>query len=174
MFREDDDSFKRRLFNVIQMSWVFNTATTLVVFAVLFYLLKFNLVMGLLLGVLLAMLANLHLIMSAVTAAGRWEVYINRVVIPRGIRGTEWTIHYGDIESIRNRPSIAGGSIEITLVTGKKLRIDLKDQEKPLLALELAFREYQRTKADNGERGKIQIPIRPISEMGNARANGNG
>ncbi len=157
LYREDDDNFKRRLNSVIQMSWVFNTAVTILVCAGLFYALDYNLVMGIILGVLIAMISNLHLTLSRVTRASRWEIYKNRVVMPKGFRGGNLTIHFDDIESIQRQKGVAGDTMNIKLRNGETLTLDVREQRKPLEALDLAYRQYGKGPA--AQQGKITIPI---------------
>ena len=86
VFREDDDSFKRRLNSAIQFGWVTNTAIAIIVCITILYLLDVNGIYSILLGVLLALLANLYFTLTQVTKASRWEVYRNRVIMPKGTR----------------------------------------------------------------------------------------
>ncbi len=158
LYREDDDNFKRRLNTAIQMSWVFNTAITILVCAVIFYLLDINLVMGIILGILLALMSNLHLTLSRVTRASRWEVYKDRVVMPLGMRGGHRKIPFADIEAIeRQRSAISGEVVVIRLKSGELINLDVEEQRKPLEALDLAFRQYDRTRG--GIVSGITIPV---------------
>lgn len=157
VYREDDDNFKRRLNTAIQMSWVFNTAVTILVCAGLFYALDYNLIMGIILGILLAMISNLHLTLSRVTRASRWEIYKNRFVMPKGFSGVQRTISFDDIESIHRTKGMTGETITVKLRSGESLSLDVEEQRKPLEALELAFRQYGRYRSEQSE--MITIPI---------------
>jgi hypothetical protein len=157
LYREDDGNFKRRLNSAIQMSWVFNTALTILVCAVLFYILDYNLVMGIIFGVLIAMISNLHLTLSRVTRASRWEIYNNRVVMPRGFRGGNLTIHFDDIDSIQRQKGVAGDTMTITMMGGESLTLDVEEQRKPLEALDLAYRQY--AKGPGVPQDRITIPV---------------
>jgi len=158
LYREDDTNFKRRLNTAIQMSWVFNTAITIIVCTSIFYLLDFNLIMGIILGVLLALMSNLHLTLSRVTAASRWEVYKNRVVMPLGMRGGHRTIAFEDIDKIERQRGLTGETVNIKLRSGETITLDVEEQRKPLEALDLAFRQFDRSR--RGPVSGITIPIR--------------
>jgi hypothetical protein len=158
MYREDDDNFKRRLNTAIQMSWVYNTALTILALAIIFYILDLNMVMGIILGVLGAMLSNLHLTLSRVTRASRWEIYKNRVVMPQGFRGGDRTIHFKDIDTIERERKLTGELVMITLKSDELLTFDAEEQEKPLAALELVFRQYGRSHV--GPMREIRLPIK--------------
>jgi len=157
VYREDDDNYKRRLNTAIQMSWVFNTAVTILVCAGLFYALDYNLIMGVILGILIAMISNLHLTLSRVTKASRWEIYKNRFVMPKGFSGGQRTISFDDIESIQRSKGMTGETIIIKLRSGESISLDVEEQRKPLEALELAFRQYDRHHSEQPD--KITIPI---------------
>jgi hypothetical protein len=157
VYREDDDNYKRRLNTAIQMSWVFNTAVTILVCAGLFYALDYNLIMGIILGILIAMISNLHLTLSRVTRASRWEIYKNRFVMPKGFSGGQRTISFDDIESIQRSKGMTGETIIIKLRSGESISLDVEEQRKPLEALELAFRQYDRHHSEHPD--KITIPI---------------
>ena len=162
VYREDDDNYKRRLNSAIQMSWVFNTAVTILVCAGLFYALDYNLIMGIILGILLAMISNLHLTLSRVTRASRWEIYKNRFIMPKGFRGGQRTISFDDIESIQRTKGMAGETITIKLRSGESISLDVEEQRKPLEALDLAFRQYGRYRSERPD--KITIPISGITK----------
>lgn len=158
LYREDDANFKRRLNTAIQMSWVFNTAITILVTSAIFYLLDINLVMGIILGILLALMSNLHLTLSRVTRASRWEVYKNRVVLPLGMRGGHRTLPFEEIEAIeRQRATISGETVVIKLRSGEQITLDVEEQRRPLEALDLAFRQYDRSR--RGSVPRISIPV---------------
>ncbi len=157
MYREDDDNFKRRLNTAIQFSWVYNTAVTILIVVGIFYVLDYNLAMGIMLGVLIAMVSNLHYTLSRVTKAARWEVYKNRVVMPRGFRGGERTIAYGDIKGIERHKSMTGEAVTIVLASGERIVLDVGEQQKPLSALELAYRQFAR--ASGTVHSGITIPV---------------
>lgn len=157
VYREDDDNFKRRLNSAIQMSWVFNTAITILVISTIFYALDYNMVMGIMLGVLLAMMSNLHLTLSRVTRASRWEVYKNRTVMPQGFRGGNRSIPYTDIDSLSRRTGLSGETLTIRLRSGESITLDVEEQRKPLEALDLAFRRFDRSRP--GPTRDITIPI---------------
>ncbi len=157
LYREDDANFKRRLNTAIQMSWVFNTALTILVCASIFYLLDFNLVMGIILGILLALMSNLHLTLSRVSSAYRWEVYKNRVVMPLGMRGGHRTIPFENIEAIERQRTLTGETVVIKLRKGEDISLDVEEQRKPLEALDLAYRQYDRSR--KGPVSGITIPI---------------
>lgn len=159
LYREDDDNFKRRLNTAIQMSWVFNTALTIIVCALIFYFLDFNLVMGIILGILLALMSNLHLTLSRVTRASRWEIYKNRVVMPLGMRGGHRTIPFDDIKALERQKGITGETVSVKLANGEVITLDVDEQRKPLEALDLAFRQYDRSR--QGPVSGITIPISP-------------
>ena len=157
LYREDDANFKRRLNSAIQMSWVFNTATTIIICSVIFYALDLNLVMGIITGVLLAMVSNLHLTLSRVTRASRWEVYKNRVVMPLGLRGGHRTIEFSNIESIERQGGMAGETVVIHTTSGESIALDVEEQRRPLEALGLAYRQYDRSR--EVPRTEIRIPV---------------
>jgi hypothetical protein len=157
LYREDDLNFKRRLNSAIQMSWVFNTAITVLVCTSIFYLLGINLVMGIIMGILLALMSNLQLTLSRVTRASRWEVYKDRVVIPLGMRGGHRTIPFEDIGSIERHRSLTGETVVIKLASGEHIGLDVEEQRKPLEALDLAFRRYDRSR--RGPASGITIPV---------------
>jgi hypothetical protein len=157
LYREDDDNFKRRLNTAIQMSWVYTTAVSILVCVLIFYYLEYNLVMGIILGILLALMSNFHLTLSRVTSASRWEIYKNRVVMPKGFRGGHRTISFDDIEAIERKRGLAGEVMEIRLVGGESFQLDVEEQQKPVAALELAFRQYGRRR--EGSLPTITIPV---------------
>jgi hypothetical protein len=157
VYREDDENYKRRLNSAIQMSWVFNTAVTILVCAGLFYALEYNLAMGIILGILLAMISNLHLTMSRVTRASRWEIYKSRFLMPKGFRGGQRSISFDDIESIERSKGMAGEIVTVKLHSGESIPFDIEEQRKPLEALELAFRQYGQYRSKQPD--KITIPI---------------
>jgi len=159
LYREDDTNFKRRLNTAIQMSWVFNTAITIIVCTSIFYLLDFNLIMGIILGILLALMSNLHLTLSRVTSASRWEVYKNRVVMPRGMRGGHRSLSFEDIDRIERHKGLTGETVMLKLRNGETISLDVDEQRKPLEALDLAFRQFDRSR-----RGPISGITIPISE----------
>ncbi len=157
LYREDDGNFKRRLNTAIQMSWVFNTAITIIVCSLIFYLLDFNLVMGIILGILLAFMSNLHLTLSRVTRATRWEVYKNRVVMPLGMGGGHRTVQFEDIDVIERERGLTGETVRVRLKDGEEIVLDVEEQRKPLEALDLAFRQYDRSR--QGPASGITIPV---------------
>jgi hypothetical protein len=157
LYREDDANFKRRLNTAIQMSWVFNTALTIIVCTSIFYLLDINLVMGIILGILLALMSNLHLTLSRVTRASRWEVYKNRVVMPLGMRGGHRMVTFDDIVAIERQKGLTGETVSVNLRSGEVIKLDVEEQRKPLEALDLAFRQYDRSR--KGPVSGITIPI---------------
>ena len=146
------------------MSWVFNTAVTIIVCSVIFYALDLNLVMGVIIGVLLAMVSNLHLTLSRVTRASRWEVYKNRVVVPMGFRGGERTIEYSDIARMERHRGMAGESVVLHMTSDESITFDLEEQRRPIEALELAFRQYDRSRS-GGRGADIQIPISRATDL---------
>jgi hypothetical protein len=158
LYREDDANFKLRLNSAIQMSWVFNTAITVLVCTSIFYLLGINLVMGVILGILLALMSNLQLTLSRVTRATRWEVYKDRVVIPMGMRGGHRTLPFDDIDTIERHRGLTGETVVIKLSDGQEVSLDVEEQRKPLEALQLAFRRYDRSRV--GPEPGIRIPVR--------------
>ena len=157
VYREDDDNYKRRLNSAIQMSWVFNTVVTILVCVGLFYALDYNLVIGIILGILLAMISNLHLTMSRVTRASRWEIYKTRFLMPKGFRGGQRSISFDEIESIHRSKGMTGETVIIKLRTGESISFDVEEQRKPLEALELAFRQFGQYRSEQPD--KITIPI---------------
>jgi hypothetical protein len=157
LYREDDVNFKRRLNTAIQMTWVFNTAITIIVAVIIFYILDINLVMGIILGILLALLSNLHLTLSRVTQASRWEVYKNRAVVPMGLRGGHRTIQFEDIDSIDRQKNMGADTMIVTLRSKETINLDVEEQRKPLEALELAFRQFDRSR--RGPVSGITIPV---------------
>jgi hypothetical protein len=161
LYREDDTNFKSRLNTAIQMSWVFNTAITIIACSSIFYILDFNLIMGIILGILLALMSNLHLTLSRVTSASRWEVYKNRVVMPLGMRGGQRTVPFEDIDRIERQRGMTGETVVIELRNGEKIPLDVEEQRKPLEALDLAFRQFDRSR-----RGPVSGITIPISETG--------
>lgn len=158
LYREDDTNFKRRLNTAIQMSWVFNTAITIIVCSSIFYILDFNLVMGIILGILLAFMSNLHLTLSRVTRATRWEVYKNRVVMPLGMGGAHRTVAFQDIQAIEREKGLGGETVRLRLSGGEEIALSVEDQRRPLEALDLAFRQYDRSR--RGPSSGITIPVR--------------
>lgn len=163
LYREDDANFKRRLNSAIQMSWVFNTAATIIICSLIFYAMDLNLVMGIIAGVLLAMVSNLHLTLSRVTRASRWEVYKNRVVMPLGLRGGERTIEFEDIEVIERQSGMAGETVVIHLSSGESITLDVEEQRRPLEALGLAYRQYDRSR--EVPRTDIRIPVSDVHDQ---------
>jgi hypothetical protein len=163
LYREDDTNFKRRLNTAIQMSWVFNTAITIIVCASIFYLLDFNLVMGIILGILLALMSNLHLTLSRVTSASRWEVYKNRVVMPMGMRGGHRTLPFDDIDTIERQKGLTGETVIVTLRSGEAINLDVEEQRRPLEALDLAYRQHQRSRRAPAR--EIKIPVSGPEEV---------
>ncbi|MCK5254302.1 MAG: hypothetical protein KAQ96_15195 [Thermoplasmata archaeon] len=163
LYREDDTNFKLRLNTAIQMSWVFNTAITIIVCASIFYLLDINLVMGIILGILLALMSNLHLTLNRVTRASRWEVYKNRVVMPLGMRGGHRTVPFDDIEAIERQRGMTGETVVLKLRSGERITLDVEEQRKPLEALDLAFRQYYRSRG-----GPVSVITIPVSDPGDA------
>jgi hypothetical protein len=157
LYREDDSNFKRRLNTAIQMSWVFNTAITIIVCSTIFYLLNFNMVMGIILGILLALMSNLHLTLSRVTRASRWEVYKNRVVMPLGMRGGHRTVPFDDIEAIERHKGLTGETVNVRLRSGETISLDVEEQRRPLEALDLAYRQYERSRREPTR--EIRIPV---------------
>ncbi|UCC92349.1 MAG: hypothetical protein JSW25_06655 [Thermoplasmata archaeon] len=157
LYREDDANFKRRLNTAIQMSWVFNTAITIIVCASIFYILDITLVMGVILGILLALMSNLHLTLSRVTKASRWEVYKNRVVMPLGMRGGHRTIPFDDIDTIDRQKGLTGETVVVTLKSGEAITLAVEEQRRPLEALDLAYRQYERSRREPTR--EIKIPI---------------
>jgi hypothetical protein len=157
LYREDDRNFKRRLNSAIQISWVFNTAITIIVCASIFYFLDINLVMGIILGILLALMSNLHLTLSRVTKASRWEVYKNRVVMPLGMRGGHRTVAFDDIDVIERHKGLTGEVVVVTLTRDETITLDVEEQRKPLEALDLAYRQYERSHREPAR--EIKIPV---------------
>lgn len=158
LYREDDGNFKRRINTAIQMTVVFNTSITIILVLLFFILLDVDLLMGLLTGILLAFISNFHLTLSRVTVATRWEVYKNRVVMPVGLRGRQRTIAFEDIEVIERERGITGETVTVRLRSGEAIPLDVEEQRKPLEALDLAFRQFDRSR--RGPVSGITIPVR--------------
>lgn len=158
LYREDDGNFKRRINTAIQMTVVFNTAITIILVLLFFLALDMDLLMGLLMGILLAFISNFHLTLSRVTVATRWEVYKNRVVMPIGLRGRQRTIDFEDIEVIEREVGITGETVNVRLRSGEAITLDVGEQRKPLEALDLAFRQFDRSR--RGPASGITIPVR--------------
>lgn len=158
LYREDDGNFKRRINTAIQMTVVFNTAITIIVVLLFFLLLDLDLLTGLLMGILLAFISNFHLTLSRVTVATRWEVFKNRVVMPIGLRGRQRTIAFEEIDVIERQMSITGETVTVRLRSGEAITLDVEEQRKPLEALDLAFRQFDRSR--RGPVSGITIPVR--------------
>ena len=159
-YREDDTSFKKRLNTMIQIAWVYNTAVTIIIVAVLFYLLGFNMVLGILMGVLLSFFTSFPLTMFQVTNAKRWEIYRNRFVMPKGLGGDERVVMFNDIESIELRKDLTGEKVVIHLRTGQTIIIDVKGQKEPLSILMMTFDEYDKAHSKR----VIEIPISMVDD----------
>ena len=157
VFREDDDSYKRRLNSAIQVGWVTNTAIAIIVCITILYLLDVSGIYSILLGVLLALLANFYYTLLQVTKASRWEVYRNRVVMPKGMSSGELVIWFEDIEDIERRDGLLLDSVVIKLRSGKRIRVDVKGQKNALQTLFMAYNQY--SNSIRGRQSKISIPI---------------
>jgi hypothetical protein len=160
VFREDDESFKRRLNSAIQLGWVTNTAIAIIVCITILYLLDVSGIYSILLGVLLALLANFYYTLSQVTKASRWEVYRNRVVMPKGMSSGHLVIWYEDIEVIARKDGHLFDLVVIKLHSGERIRVEVKGQESALQTLFMAYRQY----SDSIERSQSKISI-PISSV---------
>ncbi len=158
VFREDDESFKRRLNSAIQFGWVTNTAIAIIVCIAILFLLDITGVYSILLGILLALLTNFYYTLLQVTKASRWEVYRNRVVMPKGMSSGELVIWYKDIKEIERKKGLLIDWVIITLHSGERIRIEARGQKSALHTLSMAFKQY----SDSIKRGQGNIPI-PIS-----------
>lgn len=155
LYREPDDAFKSRLNTAIQIGWVYNTSLTLMVILGIFYLLDLPLVMGLILGILLALFANFHFLIIQVSKSNRWEIYRNKVAIPRGFQGGQRVIMFKDIKEIEHRQGILNEKMIIHLVTGARISIDVGGQKGPLQSLMIVYNKYSNVTS----RGSLEITI---------------
>lgn len=159
VYREPDDAFKSRLNTAIQIGWVYNTALTLIVIMVIFYLLDLPLVMGLILGILLALFANFRFLIIQVSKSDRWEIYRNKVAIPRGFQGGQRVIMFKDIKEIEHHRGILYDRLIIHLVTGARISIDVGGQEGPVENLIIVYNKY--SKVISRKSLEITIPYGP-------------
>jgi hypothetical protein len=157
MYREDDAHFKRRLNSAIQLYWIYNSAVTILVCAMIFYLLDISLFIGIVVGLLILMYSNILQTLYRVTKTQRWEVYKDHAVMPRALSGGAHTVNFSEIEAMERRGGISGERMVIILKTGTRLSFDLSGQERPLASLEWAYNEYGKQK--DRPQVKIVIPI---------------
>jgi hypothetical protein len=143
IYREDDAHFKQRLDFSIQMSWVYNSVTTVLVFVVIFYLFNQPIYIAIIMGLLVLLVSNLSLTLSNVSRTHRWEVYTNRVVIPSGRGDSSTTLDFHDIEEISRTRGVTGERVVIRLGGNTKMSFPVEGQEKSLTALETAFSQYR-------------------------------
>lgn len=156
LYREADDAFKSRLNTAIQIGWVYNTALTIIVIMGIFYLLGLQMILGLILGILLALFANFRFLIIQVSKSSRWEIYRNRVAIPRGFQGGQRVILFKDIEEIERRNGTLNDKVVIKMADGSRINIDVGGQEGPLNNLILVYDKYSKVRSRQGT--EITIP----------------
>ena len=159
VYREADDAFKSRLNTAIQIGWAYNTSLTILVVMAIFYFLDLSLVLGLILGILLAFLANFHFLMIQVSQSSRWEIYRNRVKIPRGFRRGQRVIFFRDIETIEPQSNLINERVIIHMKDGTHIHLDVGGQEVPLHNLMLVFDKYSKMRSRKSL--EITIPLGP-------------
>ncbi len=147
LYREDDAHFKQRLVTTIQLYWVYNSALTIIICAVVVYLLHLPLLIGIVLGLLILLVSNIQQTMWRMGRATRWEVFRNMVVIPSRTSSGRREIHFEDIASVQRHKSLVEERVVLKLRDGSNLTFAVEEQERPLSALETAFRNYTLSRA---------------------------
>ncbi len=146
LYREDDAHFKQRLLTTIQLYWVYNSAVTIIICAVVVYLLDLPLFLGIVLGLLILLVSNVQQTMWRMGRATRWEVFRNMVVIPSRTHSGRREIMFEDIASVDRHRTMVGEQVVLRLMDGSTLTFAVEEQERPLSALETAFRGYKMSK----------------------------
>jgi len=147
LYREDDAHFKQRLVTTIQMYWVLNSALTIIICAAIVYLLDLPLLIGIILGLLILLVSNIQQTMWRMGRATRWEVFRNMVVIPSRTVSGRREIRFEDIESVQRHKSLVEEQLVLKMRDGSTLTFTVEEQERPLSALETAFRNYTLSRA---------------------------
>jgi len=157
IYREDDRNFKQRLNTAIQIGWVFNTALTVMVVMGIFYILGFQLVLGLIMSILVAFFSNFRFLLIQISKSARWEVYRNKVIMPRGGRGGNRVIMFSDIDSIERRKTGFVDKVIIQMRGGSRFSVDVSGQEAPLQCLLMTFNQYSIARARRSF--EIRFPV---------------
>lgn len=158
LYREDEGNFKKRLNSAVQIGWFANTILTVIVSVAILWLLGFPIAYGILLGILIALLTNFHYTLIQVTKANRWEVYRNRIVMPKGLNDGKSEVLFEDIDDIVRQRKFLNDLVIIKLRNGRRIRIQAKGQEDALRTLFLAFKHYSNAKS-RPRQDEVTIPV---------------
>ncbi len=159
LYREDDANFKRRLDAAIQFYWVWTYAITIIAAAAVAYFLGLPLYAAIIAALLLLLVISLQQTMLRIGRSGRWEVYGDRAKVPVDRKGGSLTVHYGDVDRLDRADGLGGTRLELVLSTGRRLRFESAGQEKALVALESAYKQWGSRRMANP--APLSIPVVP-------------